>query len=159
ELWNLEHREFQYFAVGLLDKYVKKVPGDFINIYEWMIINKSWWDTVDAIAANLVGLHFQRFPDLITPRTEKWMKSGAMWLQRTALLFQLRYKDKTDFDLMTRYIIELKDEKEFFIRKAIGWALREYSKTDPDTVFKFVKQNKLAPLSEREALKVIERSK
>ena len=103
-----------------------------------MILNKSWWDTVDYIASNLVGVHFQKYPDLMYPVTEKWMNSGNIWLQRTSLLFQLKYKKKTDVMLMTNYIQQLQGSKEFFINKAIGWILREYSKTDGDWVRDYV---------------------
>ena len=98
---------------------------------------------------------FTNYPELIVPFTEKWMTSGNMWLQRTAILFQLKYKSQTDTELLFKYIIALDGSKEFFINKAIGWALREYSKTNPDIVIKFVTGHKLAPLSKREALKVI----
>ena len=121
---------------------------------EFMIINKSWWDTVDMIASHLVGTHFKRFPGLIPAYTEKWMASGNFWLQRTALLFQLKYKKETDVELMSDLIKRLAGEKEFFIRKAIGWVLREYSKTDPEIVINFVENQQLSNLSRTEALKV-----
>ena len=108
---------------------------------------------MDGIASWLVGEHFKRFPKLIKPYTEKWMKSGNMWLQRTVILFQLGYKDKTDVKLLFKNIKKCMDSKEFFIRKAIGWALREYSKTNAQAVINFVENNELAPLSKREALK------
>jgi 3-methyladenine DNA glycosylase AlkD len=85
------------------------------------------------------------------------MNSGNMWLQRTALLFQLKYKKATDVNLLSDYILRLQGSKEFFINKAIGWILREYSKTDPDWVIQFVQNNNLANLSRREALKWIDR--
>jgi 3-methyladenine DNA glycosylase AlkD len=89
------------------------------------------------------------------PVTAKWMDSGNMWLQRSALLFQLRYKQQTDEKLLFRYITELTASKEFFIRKAIGWTLREYSKTKPDQVQQFVAKTPMAPLSKKEALRII----
>ncbi|MCK5077528.1 MAG: DNA alkylation repair protein, partial [Calditrichia bacterium] len=114
---------------------------------------KSWWDTVDFIATNLVGPLFEKYSELIIPYTKKWMDSGNIWLQRTSILFQLKYKEKTDFKLIIGFIQQCSSSNEFFIQKAIGWILREYSKTDASTVIEFVKNNKLAPLSEREALK------
>jgi len=152
-LWNLPQREYQYFANTLLEKFINKVDKEFIETYEWLLLEKSWWDTVDLIAAKLVGGHFKRFPELIGPMTEKWMASGNMWLQRSALLFQLKYKSQTDTELLFRYILQLSASKEFFIQKAIGWMLREYSKTDADTVVHFVESHELAALSKREALK------
>lgn len=157
ECWALPQREYQYFIMEVLERSTKKAEKERIELYEFMIISKSWWDTVDYIAANLVGTHFLKYPELIKATTEKWMKSGNMWLQRTALLFQLKYKKKTDIVLMTEYIDRLQGSKEFFINKAIGWILREYSKTDGEWVREFVKLNHLAPLSHREALKWMER--
>jgi len=158
-LWAQPEREFQHFGQELLAKYSKKVDKDFISVYEFMIVNKSWWDSIDMIASHLVGTHLKRFPELIPVYTEKWMASGNFWLQRTALLFQLKYKKDTEVDLMFDLIKRLAREKEFFIRKAIGWILREYSKTDPGTVIRFVENNKLSHLSKTEALKVIDRKK
>jgi 3-methyladenine DNA glycosylase AlkD len=158
-LWAQPEREFQHFGQELIAKYSKKVDKDFISIYEFMIVNKSWWDSIDMIASHLVGTHLKRFPELIPDYTEKWMASGNFWLQRTALLFQLKYKKDTDVDLMFDLIKRLAHEKEFFIRKAIGWVLREYSKTDPERVIQFVEHNQLSHLSKTEALKVINRKK
>lgn len=157
ELWEQPEREFQHFAIALTEKYSKKTDAGFIEILEWTIVTKSWWDTVDFIAANLVGAHFKRFPELIPVYTEKWMNSGNFWLHRSALLFQLKYKKQTDLRLLFGLIERLSDSREFFIRKAIGWTLREYSKTDPDIVIQFVNSHQLQPLSQKEALKVINR--
>ncbi|MBT4337233.1 MAG: DNA alkylation repair protein [Bacteroidetes bacterium] len=159
QLWDLNEREFQFFALSLMGKMKKQTDASYIDVYEFLITEKSWWDTVDHLAAGLVGYHFIRFPEQIIPYTEKWMSSGNMWLQRSALLFQLKYKKETDFDLLTSYIKRLMHSKEFFIRKAIGWTLREYSKTDPASVIDFVQsyEEQLSGLSKREALKAIER--
>ena len=112
---------------------------------------------VDFIAGTLAGTHFNLYPELIKPVTGRWMKSGNIWLQRSSLLFQLKYKNQTDTRLMFKYIRSLSSSKEFFIQKAIGWVLRQYSKTDPETVIQFVEAHQLPPLSKREALKVINR--
>ena len=157
ELWALPQREFQYFGMELLEKYVNKVDKEIVTLFEYMILNKSWWDTIDMIAVRLIGPFFQRYNELIVPCTEKWMYYGNMWLQRSAILFQLKFKKNTDTELLFNYIQALADSKEFFIQKAIGWVLREYSKTDPKTVIQFVKSTSLAPLSKREALKVVNR--
>jgi 3-methyladenine DNA glycosylase AlkD len=159
ELWALPQREYQYFGMFLVEKIIKKADKDFISVLEFMIVNKSWWDTVDMIATHHVGVHFRRFPDLIPIFTRKWLVSGNIWLQRTALLFQLKYKSKTDTALLFDLIGQLALHKDFFIRKAIGWALREYSKTDAEQVIGFVNDQELSPLSKREALKVINRKK
>lgn len=155
DCWTLKEREYQYFAMILLSGMAKMAPLCRVDLYEFMVREKSWWDTVDFIASNLVGVHFQRFPDAIEPYTDQWMKSGNMWLQRVCLLFQLKYKQKTDLELLNQFIQELLGSKEFFINKAIGWILRQYSKTDAQWVIDYVEQNKndLSPLSSREALK------
>jgi len=153
DLWELPEREFQYVAIGLLRKFTKTWDEDFIDLFEQLIITKSWWDTVDGLASWMVGEHFKRFPDIRDKYINRWMKSGNMWLQRTCLLFQLSYKEKTDEMLMGSIITALNGSDEFFINKAIGWILREYSKTDAHAVINFVKNNELAPLSNREALK------
>jgi len=135
----------------------RKAGEGNIKDYQFLIINKSWWDTVDYIASNLVGPYFRIYPEKIAPVTSHWMESRNMWLQRTCLLFQLKYRGDTDTGLLTGFIEQLKDSKEFFIRKAIGWSLREYSKTNPEFVISFVRNNHLSGLSEREALKWIQR--
>ena len=153
DLWELPEREFQYLAIGLLRKFTKRWNEDFIELFEHLIITKSWWDSVDGLASWMVGEHFKRFPDIRDKYIDRWMRNGNMWLQRTCLLFQLSYKEKTDEMLMGSIITALNGSDEFFINKAIGWILREYSKTDAQVVINFVENNELAPLSRREALK------
>jgi len=153
DLWKLPEREFQYVAIGLLRKFTKKWDENFIDLFEQLIITKSWWDSVDGLASWMVGEHFKRFPDIRDKYIDIWLKSGNIWLQRTCLLFQLNYKEKTDEMLMRSIIMALNGSDEFFINKAIGWILREYSKTDALAVINFVENNELAPLSKREALK------
>jgi len=151
--WQQPQREYQYFAMEFLGKVAKKADKDIINLYVYMIVNKSWWDTVDYIAANLVGNYLKQFPQRTKELTSQWMSSNDMWLQRTCLLFQLKYKSATDSALMHSFISKLSDSREFFIRKAIGWALREYSKTDAEFVIDYVKKYPMSGLSQREALK------
>lgn len=156
-LWEQPQRELQYYAMTLPDKKIQSADRQLIELLEFMIVNKSWWDTVDYIAGRTAGKFFMKFPGEIKPRTQKWMDSGNFWLQRSALLFQLRYKQETDFDLLTEYIIRLKGSREFFIRKAIGWSLREYSKTAPGRVVDFVQKTDISNLSKTEALKWLKR--
>jgi 3-methyladenine DNA glycosylase AlkD len=151
--WEAPQREYQYLTMELLGERKKHIEPEIIDLYEYLIITKSWWDTVDFISANLVGAYFKKLPESIEILTEKWSHSGNIWLQRSCLLFQLKYKSETDTKLLVSFIKPLKSSNEFFIRKAIGWALREYSKTDADFVVQFIKANKLSGLSEREALK------
>ena len=118
-----------------------------------LIVTKSWWDTVDALAAHVVGVMVARQPVLLSTMDE-WVVSDELWLIRTAILHQLRYKSQTDTERLFRYCAQHAGHKDFFIRKAIGWALREYARTDPDAVRRFVKtQSALSGLSVREALK------
>ncbi len=156
ELWSLPQREFQYTANGLIGRLQRKLDPDFISTLEYLIVIKSWWDTVDMLAGDTVGAHFQRFPEVREKYLKKWRTSDNFWLRRTTLLFQLGYKEGTDFGLLCELIRENLGSDEFFINKAIGWSLRQYAWTDPAAVKKFVKATKeLHPLSRREALKNI----
>jgi len=156
DLWALPEREFQYVGMGLLGKFEKQLPAEFIDTVEYLIMTKSWWDTVDAIASHTVGTHFKRFPKVREKYLKKWRKSRNIWLRRTAILFQLGYKQETDFGLLTDIISENLGSDEFFINKAIGWALRQYAYTDTRAVKKFVNSTTLHPLSRREAMKHLE---
>jgi 3-methyladenine DNA glycosylase AlkD len=149
-------REMHYAAIEMAQKAIKKQPEPFIDTLEEMIKRKSWWDSVDTIATKLVGVHFQRFPHLIVPYTEKWMASENIWLQRVCIIFQLRYKQKTDLALLSKYILAVADSKEFFLRKAAGWALRDLSKHNPTFVRQFVEAHpELSNLTKKEALRLI----
>lgn len=156
DLWSLPQREFQYVATSFLGRLENKLEPEFMTTIEYLLITKSWWDTVDTLAGHTVGTHFKRFPKVREKYLKKWSKSNNFWLRRTALLFQLGYKKETDFDLLCETIQENLGSDEFFINKAIGWALRQYAHTNPAPVKKFVKATKdLHPLSRREALKNI----
>jgi 3-methyladenine DNA glycosylase AlkD len=156
DLWSLPQREFQYAATSLLGRSQNALPAKFIQTIEYLLITKSWWDTVDSIAGGTVGVHFQRFPEVRETYLAKWRTSDNFWLRRTTILFQLNYKKETDFDLLCEIIRENLDSKEFFINKAIGWSLRQYARIDPNAVKNFVKSTRLHPLSKREALKHLE---
>ncbi|MEI7734125.1 MAG: DNA alkylation repair protein [Ferruginibacter sp.] len=153
ELWQLPQREFQYFGIALIAACKKQWDAGFIPLIEFMITHKSWWDSVDGITSEITGPFFTKYPALIKKTTGKWNTSENLWLQRSSLLFQLKYKQKTDIQLLSKYILRHTSSKEFFIQKAIGWVLREYSKTNPDWVIHFVGEHQLAALSKREALK------
>ncbi len=157
DLWALPQREFQYAAVGLLARSEQQLPAGFIRTLEHLLVTKSWWDTVDALATGTVGVHFKRYPKVRDRTLAKWRKSKNFWLRRAAILFQLGYKQDTDFGLMKEIIRENLGSQEFFINKAIGWALRQYSRVDPRGVRQFVAETPLQPLSAREALKWLER--
>ncbi|MDX1906310.1 MAG: DNA alkylation repair protein [Bacteroidia bacterium] len=153
DLWDQPEREFQYIALDMLIAYARKAPEDFIQLYADLITTKSWWDTVDGLAGTCVGALFKRYPEMIPVWVPAWMDSGNIWLQRTCLLFQLFYRQQTDWALMTHLIGTLAGSREFFIQKAIGWVLRQYSKTAPGVVRTYIDTHELAPLSRREGLK------
>jgi 3-methyladenine DNA glycosylase AlkD len=150
-----DHRELHYVAIEMVQKTLKKQDESFIDFLEYMVMTKSWWDSVDWLA-KLIGMHFLRFPHLIEHITERWMASENIWLQRVSMIFQLFYKEKTDFELMKNYILRLSDSKEFFIQKGAGWALRQYSRTNPEAVQNFVAEHpELKPLTKKEAVRLI----
>ncbi|ULL18062.1 DNA alkylation repair protein [Paenibacillus sp. H1-7] len=153
ELWNLPEREYQYTALDILAKSVKRLNPNHMSLLERLIVNKSWWDTVDGIAPNMAGHLLRQYPELIAMYAEPWIESDNMWLNRSAILFQLKYKQHTDEKLLYDYIVRKADSNEFFIQKAIGWALREYAKTNPGSVQQFIDSHELKPLSRREGLK------
>ena len=154
-LWDLPYREYQYTAIELLKRYEKKYIREDIDHIETLITTKSWWDSVDGLAAWVCGAYFKLYPDQIKPVTTKWMESGNFWLQRSCLLFQLKYKNETNTEFLESVISQIYDLKEFFIQKAIGWILREYSKTNPDWVREFTGRQKLSALSYKEATKYL----
>lgn len=152
-MWNDPHREVQYIAMELVDKYKAELTVDYFLMLEKMIIQESWWDTVDYIASNLVGNLVKRFPETGYKMIEKWRNSGNFWLVRTCILFQLKYTDEVDEKLLFSLIKESSKDTAFFIRKAIGWSLRQYAKFKPERVVWFVENHELSGLSKREALK------
>ncbi|WP_244972773.1 DNA alkylation repair protein [Gottfriedia solisilvae] len=157
EIWDLEGREFQYIALALLDRQYKKAEKERIQFYESLVVDKSWWDTVDTLAGRLICFHFLTYPELIEEYAEKWIQSENMWLNRAAILFQMKFKDKTDQERLFRYCQLMSNSNEFFIQKAIGWALREYSYINGDAVENFIQNTNLAPLSKREGMKNIDK--
>lgn len=154
-LFKEEEREFQHVAIDLLSRYGKEQPREAIQVYEKLIVTKSWWDTVDGLAGTIISNHFKLYPDLIPTYNEAWINGENIWLARTAILFQLKYKEQTDTELLFSNCEKWLGSKEFFIQKAIGWALRQYAKVDSEAVRVFVNTHPLAPLSRREALKHI----
>lgn len=155
ELWSQPQRDFQLFGQELLFKYCKNFEEQDIELLEYMVLNKSWWDTVDFIACKLMAAFFKIFPEKKREYVEKWLQSENIWLQRSALIFQLKYKEEIDTEILSLGINYLLGSKEFFINKAIGWILREYSRTNPIWVIEFVSKTALAPLSKKEALRLL----
>ena len=151
--WEHPCREMQYAAMELLLKSKNECEADWIELYEQLLTQKSWWDTIDFIAPHLVADYFERFPEQKMPVVNRWIQSENIWLQRCCIIFQLKAKQNTDEKLLFDTIVQLSQHKEFFIRKAIGWALREYAKTKPQQVIQFVENHSMSNLSKREALK------
>ncbi|MET9547295.1 DNA alkylation repair protein [Streptomyces sp. NPDC006627] len=152
--WELPEREYAYFAVDYLRRHVKRCSSGFLPVVRHLVTTRPWWDTVDLLAAHVVGGLVAADPRLRADMDE-WIEDEDMWVARTALLHQLRHKEATDAERLFAYCLRRSGHPEFFVRKAIGWCLREYAKTDPDAVRAFVERerDRLAPLSVREALK------
>ncbi|WP_107037392.1 DNA alkylation repair protein [Brumimicrobium mesophilum] len=159
DLWEEPQRELHYFAQEFFAKYMKQLGKEDLEIIEWLIVRNSWWDTIDFLATKPLAEYFKKFPDERRETLDRWMKTENIWLQRSAILFQLKYKKDTDLELLRYVILELADSKEFFIKKAIGWILREYAKTKEEWVLEFLAENELQPLSVREARKLIRNSR
>jgi 3-methyladenine DNA glycosylase AlkD len=156
ELWQKEQREFHYVAMDFMAKWKdKELVSEDSEFIEFLLTNHSWWDSVDALASNYLGRYLRVFPKQREIVIKSWRKSENRWLRRSCLIFQLRYKSQTNFELLKSIILEFKHEKEFFIQKAIGWSLREYAKTNPVSVRNFVEESGIQGLAKREALKHI----
>ncbi|CAL9378445.1 DNA alkylation repair protein [Streptomyces sp. enrichment culture] len=156
--WRLPEREYHYFAVDFLSRHAGRCSPGFLPVVRHLVATVSWWDTVDALAAHVVGPLVAAHPAL-TADMDAWIADDDLWIARTALLHQLRYGQRTDADRLFAYCLLRCGHPDFFIRKAIGWALREYAKTDPEAVRAFLAREggRFAPLSVREALKNIGR--
>ncbi len=151
-LWAMPEREYQFAALDLAYHYKRLWTPHMLVVCEKLIRTKSWWDTVDCIAPKLVGTLLGRYPDLLSTMDE-WIDDEYMWIRRSALIYQLSYRQNTDKNRLFRYCQKRMGEKEFFIRKAIGWSLRQYARTNPLEVKRFIikKKDALSPLSYREA--------
>ena len=154
--WALPEREYAYFAIDVLRRHVTALTSGFLPVARELITTVPWWDTVDHLAAHVVGGLVAADPALRADM-DAWIEDDDLWVARTALLHQLRHKDATDTDRLFAYCLRRAGHPDFFVRKAIGWALREYAKTDADAVRSFVAAHRdsLSPLSVREALKNI----
>jgi len=154
-----------------LDRHLAECPGcrglfaaarrldpDLLPTVRHLVTTKSWWDTVDALASRVVGTILARYPAAVSTM-DSWLADGNLWVARTAILHQNHSKGRTDPDVLFGYCLRRAADPEFFIRKAIGWALREYSKTDAEAVERFVREHhdELSGLSRTEALKWLRR--
>lgn len=158
-LWQLPHREEKYAAIEYACFFDKFITRKSLPLYEEMVRQGQWWDFVDPIAIALVGIALKKDRAHLEPKMRKWVSDKNMWIRRTAILSQNRHKAETNEEMLFDFCLQRADEKEFFIRKAIGWALREYSYTAPQAVRRFLKENKntLSPLSLKEGAKQLNR--
>ena len=154
-LWELPHREEKYLALDIATARRRFITFENIDLYERLIRGGAWWDFVDEVAAHLVGRVVLIDRPRMRPILEAWINDPDMWIRRTAILCQTRHKNNTDTEMLFDFCRRRAHEKEFFIRKAIGWALREYAKVDPEAVRAFLDINheRLSGLSLREASK------
>ncbi|WP_418262759.1 DNA alkylation repair protein [Flavobacterium faecale] len=154
QLFSKNEREFHYCAMEIMmtelkNKYVK----EDIHLIKKLLTTHAWWDSVDIISKHILGNYLLQFPEYIEDVVTEFNNESDIWLNRSTILFQLGYKSKTDFALLMQVCLLHKDSNEFFIQKAIGWALREYAKSNPEAVKDFIFVNNLKPLSRKEALK------
>lgn len=159
ECLNQTEREWHQLAVDILIAHSKLHTSDDVPLFENCILSHSWWDTVDMIATNVVGPLFARNNAMIERYIPKWRDNPNLWLNRTTILFQLHYKEKLETDLLLELIEHFHLSNEFFIQKAIGWALRHYSRLDEQFVINVTNNFPLKPLSKREALRLINKKK
>ena len=160
ELWRgAEFLEERYAAIAVTgaSRYRTFNTMAAMPVHEEMIVTGAWWDYVDTIAGHQVGDVLRAEPRRMKPLMRRWARDANLWKRRTAILSQLGFKQDTDLDLLYACIEPNFEDREFFIRKAIGWALRQYAWTNPREVRRYVRQHRthLSPLSTREALKNI----
>ncbi len=161
DLWrNAEVRELRYCAIDLLlvPRYRKLwLTPERLGLIREMIETGAWWDFVDNLASNAVGDLLRRYPDTMFPELTQWARDPHLWVRRTAILAQLKFNTHTNQTFLFEAIEGSIDDRDFFARKAIGWALRQYSRTAPDAVIDYIERNKsrLSPLSKREGLRIL----
>ncbi|MHC4429801.1 MAG: DNA alkylation repair protein [Planctomycetota bacterium] len=154
-LWEQPHREEKYTAIAVARSYPGFITMASLPLYKRLIQEGAWWDLVDDVAIHLAGHLLLHQRKSMKPEVEKWITHSNLWMRRSALLCHMSHKDQTDEKQLFRHCLKVAGENEFFIRKAIGWALREYAKTSPTAVKAFLRKNekRLSPLSFREAAK------
>lgn len=152
--WAEPEREFQYVGVDALRATADRLGSAELPRVRGLIESKPWWDTVDGLAAWVVGPIVANHPRLLGDM-DAWIDDDDMWIARTAILHQLGYKANTDADRLFAYADKRASDSEFFIRKALGWALRQYARVDPDAVWQYLDDNadRLSGLTIREAAK------
>lgn len=156
DLWNGVYREEMYLALDVVEFTKPYRDIDSWPVYVELMTSAPWWDTLDWIAGKIMSLLILEHRELEAALIQ-WRVDENMWVRRASVLAHLKHKAATNTELLGETMMMLAHEEEFFIRKAIGWVLREYSKTDPDWVGAFVAahENELSPLSKREAMKYV----
>uniref|UniRef100_A0A1X7U655 DNA alkylation repair protein n=1 Tax=Amphimedon queenslandica TaxID=400682 RepID=A0A1X7U655_AMPQE len=165
-LWDEDVRDFQSFGCDLASENKAILKGErdedvreSMMCLKHLLSTKGWWDTVDLLSSNALGHLVKTSPRITLPIVDEWIEDDNMWLRRSAILHQLNFKEKTDEERLFRYCLSRGHEEEFFIRKAIGWSLRQYARSSPEAVRKFVRENEgtLSELSVKEAMKHIQK--
>jgi 3-methyladenine DNA glycosylase AlkD len=157
-LWDeATHREEWYAALAVVrsSRYAAHRDTRALGLYRHFLTTGAWWDVVDDVAIHLVGPLLIEDPNSVAPVLREWATDDNRWLRRTAVIAQVGAKDRTDTDLLSHVIEANLEDRDFFLRKAIGWALRQHARTDPDWVRAFVAahDDRISKLSSREALK------
>jgi 3-methyladenine DNA glycosylase AlkD len=155
EIWALPEREYQYTSIELLVKAKRKWTPAYFDFFELMLCDKSWWDSVDAIATKLIGEYVFQHKNTLEARMKEYAVDPNLWRRRTSIIFQLFYRDECNIELLFEHIVLNKKDPEFFIQKAIGWSLRQISEQHPDLVRDFVEEQGLKGLARREALRIV----
>ncbi len=154
-LWDLPHREEKYLALGVAAAHRLYVVPASLPLYRRLIVEGAWWDLVDEVATHLVRDLVVGHPAEAWSEVDTWVDSDDLWLRRSAIICQVGTKERVDQGRLFDFCLRCSAETDFFIRKAIGWALRDHARTDPDEVARFVTAHAaaLSPLSVREATK------
>lgn len=159
-LWRLPEREFQYAACDLLERRIGTArraagadPGMLLAVVRPLLVERAWWDTVDSLRGAAVGPLVQAHPGLVAV-IRRWVEDDDRWLVRSAVIHQLGYRERTDEDLLFELCARRAADREFFVAKGIGWALRTHARRRPDAVLGFCDRHpELTALARREALK------
>jgi 3-methyladenine DNA glycosylase AlkD len=154
-VWELAHREEKYMALGLARRYDEFTVPASLPLYRRLIVQGAWWDLVDEVATKLVRRLVVEHPAQTWPTVDTWIDDPDIWLRRSAIICQVGAKEATDAARLFLFCEKRAFDKEFFIRKAIGWALREHARIHPEEVARFASKHRgeMSALSYREATK------
>ena len=155
-LWQDPYRELKYIALDILEPKYKYMNRSHVPFIQSLMLDDSWWDTIDGLAPKGMGTIFKNDVEIRNSKIEEWINSNNKWLKRSCIIHQLTYKENVDEELLYSLIQQEVNNKEFFVQKACGWALRQYSKFNPLSVKQFVNENpNLSGLCKREASKYL----